>query len=43
MKAMMAIACVCGAMLAIMGVVRMRNHDTRDMRKQRPSRWMRHS
>jgi hypothetical protein len=43
MKAMMAIACVCAAMLAIVGVVRMRNNDMRDVRKQRPSRWTRHS
>jgi len=43
MKAIMAIACVCAAMLGIMGVVRMRNNDMRDMHRQRPSRWMRHS
>jgi hypothetical protein len=40
MKAMMAIACVCAAMLAMMGFMRMRN---KDMRKQRHSRWMHHS
>jgi hypothetical protein len=43
MKAMMAIACVCAAMLAVMGVMRRRNNDMRDMGKQRHSRWMRHS
>jgi hypothetical protein len=43
MKAMMAIAGVCAAMLAIVGVVRMRNNDMRDMHRQRPSRFMRHS
>jgi len=41
MKAMMAIACVGAAILAMMGVMRMRNNDMRGMRKQR--RWMRHS
>ncbi len=43
MKAMMAIACVCAAMLAMMGIMRMRNNDMRDMGKQRHSRWMHHS
>jgi hypothetical protein len=38
MKAMMAIACVCAAILAMMGVMRMRNNG-----KQRHSRWMHHS
>ena len=42
MKAMMAIACACAAILAMMGVMRMRNNDMRGMRKQRHSRWMRH-
>jgi len=42
MKAMMAIACVCAGMLAMMGVMRMRNNDMRDMGKRR-SGWMRHS
>jgi hypothetical protein len=43
MKAMMAIACVCAGILAMMGVMRMRNNDMRDMGKQRHSRRMRHS
>jgi hypothetical protein len=43
MKAMMAIACVCAAILAMMGVMRMRNNDMRDMGKQRHSRRMRRS
>jgi hypothetical protein len=43
MKAMMAIAGACAVMLAIMGAMRMRNNDMQDMRKQRHSRWMRHS
>ena len=43
MKAIMAIACVCAAIIAMMGVMRMRNNDMRDMGKQRHSRWMRHS
>jgi hypothetical protein len=43
MKAMMAIACVCAAMLAMMGIMRMRSNSMRDMGKQRHSRWMQHS
>ena len=43
MKAMMAIACVCAAMLAMMGVMRMRNNSMQDMDKQRHNRWMHHS
>ena len=43
MKAMMAIAGACAVMLAIMGAMRVRNNDLRDMSKQRHSRRMRHS
>ena len=43
MKAMMAIAGMCAVMLAIMGAIRMRNNDMRDMGKQRHGRRMRHS
>jgi len=43
MKAMMAIACVCAGMLAMMGVMRMRNNGMRDMDKQHHGRWMHHS
>jgi hypothetical protein len=43
MKAMVAIACVGAAMLAMMGIMRMRNNDMRNMGKQRHGRWMRQS
>lgn len=43
MKAMVAIACVGAAMLAMMGIMRMRNNDMRSMGKQRRGRWMRQS
>jgi hypothetical protein len=45
MKAMMACACVCAAMLAMMGIMRMRDNDMDDMhgmRKQRHGMWGNH-